>query len=242
MPDGALGTADDSVKVLDPETGEECPTAAFDDKGLVANLDVAVGEIVETQPSSGFEGYYRNDDRHRRAVPRRRLLVRRPRLPRRRRLALLRRPVQRVAPGRRRELLRRARRVDHRPPPRRPLRRRVRGARRPGRRPGHGRPRAVGRRHLRPGGVRPVPRRADRPRAQVGAGVRPGRRRAAEAVEPEDRQEGAPQPRVGDRRRRLALGPGRGPAGPHRGGSATLAHLLPTAASGGGASDGRPVQ
>ena len=32
MPAGALGTADDSVKVLDPETGEECPPAVFDDQ------------------------------------------------------------------------------------------------------------------------------------------------------------------------------------------------------------------
>lgn len=49
MPEGALGQADPSVKVLDPETGEECPPGV-------------VGEIVETQPSSGFEGYYRNEE------------------------------------------------------------------------------------------------------------------------------------------------------------------------------------
>jgi fatty-acyl-CoA synthase len=61
MPAGALGTADDSVKVLDPDTGEECPRATFDEGGRVTNLDEAVGEIVETQPSSGFEGYYRNE-------------------------------------------------------------------------------------------------------------------------------------------------------------------------------------
>ncbi len=60
MPAGALGTADDSVKVLDPETGEECPRAVFSDQGRVVNLEDAVGEIVETQPTSGFEGYYRN--------------------------------------------------------------------------------------------------------------------------------------------------------------------------------------
>jgi fatty-acyl-CoA synthase len=61
MPSGALGTADDSVKVLNPDTGEECPRATFDAGGRVTNLDEAVGEIVETQPSSGFEGYYRNE-------------------------------------------------------------------------------------------------------------------------------------------------------------------------------------
>lgn len=60
MPAGALGTANESVKVLDPETGDECPRAVFDDRGRVVNLDDAVGEIVETEPTSGFEGYYRN--------------------------------------------------------------------------------------------------------------------------------------------------------------------------------------
>ncbi len=60
MPSGALGTADDSVRVLDPVTGEECPRAEFDDQGRVVNLEDAVGEIVETEPTSGFEGYYRN--------------------------------------------------------------------------------------------------------------------------------------------------------------------------------------
>src|SRR5690606_3042880 len=57
MPPGALGIADDSVKVLDTETGKECPRATFDADGRVTNLDAAVGELVETQPSSGFEGY-----------------------------------------------------------------------------------------------------------------------------------------------------------------------------------------
>lgn len=60
MPRGALGIAGDSVKVLDPDTGDECPRAVLDEEGRVANLDVAVGELVETEPTSGFEGYYRN--------------------------------------------------------------------------------------------------------------------------------------------------------------------------------------
>jgi fatty-acyl-CoA synthase len=61
MPDGALGQADPSVKVVDPDTKEECPPAVFGVNGRPANLDAAVGEIVETQPASGFEGYYRNE-------------------------------------------------------------------------------------------------------------------------------------------------------------------------------------
>jgi len=61
MPPGALGIANDTVKVLDPETGDECPRAIFDDDGRVTNLEAATGELVETQPTSGFEGYYKNE-------------------------------------------------------------------------------------------------------------------------------------------------------------------------------------
>jgi fatty-acyl-CoA synthase len=62
MPEGALGTADDTVRVLDPDTGQESPPARFSPEGRVLNLEEAVGEIVETAPTSGFEGYYRNEE------------------------------------------------------------------------------------------------------------------------------------------------------------------------------------
>jgi fatty-acyl-CoA synthase len=62
MPPGALGRADPSVKIIDPDTGHECPPADFDDNRLVVNLVDAVGEIVETEPTSGFEGYYKNEE------------------------------------------------------------------------------------------------------------------------------------------------------------------------------------
>jgi fatty-acyl-CoA synthase len=61
MPADALGSADDSVKVLDPETGLECPRAEFDEHGSLENWESAVGEIVETAPSAKFEGYYNNE-------------------------------------------------------------------------------------------------------------------------------------------------------------------------------------
>jgi fatty-acyl-CoA synthase len=61
MPETALGTADPSVKVLQAETGQECPPVSFDGEGRPANLEEAVGEIVETEPTSGFEGYYKNE-------------------------------------------------------------------------------------------------------------------------------------------------------------------------------------
>jgi fatty-acyl-CoA synthase len=50
------------VKVLDPVTGQETPDVELGPDGRPTNLDRAVGEIVETQPTSGFEGYYRNEE------------------------------------------------------------------------------------------------------------------------------------------------------------------------------------
>ncbi|MCM3884555.1 AMP-binding protein [Frankia sp. R82] len=60
MPDGALGKPDPTVRVLDATTGQECPPVTFGPDGRPSNLDVAVGEIVETAPTEGFEGYYNN--------------------------------------------------------------------------------------------------------------------------------------------------------------------------------------
>ncbi len=62
MPEGALGAGETTLKVLDPETGDECPPVRFAADGRPTNLDEAVGEIVETAPTSGFEGYYRNEE------------------------------------------------------------------------------------------------------------------------------------------------------------------------------------
>ncbi len=62
MPEGALGTADSSVKVLDAETKLECPTVRFGPDGRPINLHEAIGEIVETAPTNGFEGYYKNEE------------------------------------------------------------------------------------------------------------------------------------------------------------------------------------
>ncbi len=60
MPEAALGRADPTVRVIDPETGQECRPVVFGSDGRPTNLDEAVGEIVETAPTSGFEGYYDN--------------------------------------------------------------------------------------------------------------------------------------------------------------------------------------
>jgi fatty-acyl-CoA synthase len=61
MPPLSLGQASDTVQVIDPETGLECEPAEFDASGRVLNWEAAVGEIVETAPSSSFEGYYKNE-------------------------------------------------------------------------------------------------------------------------------------------------------------------------------------
>ena len=61
-PPGSLGVADEHTKVLDPETTEECPPAAFDDDGALTNADACIGEIVNTKGADSFEGYYNNDE------------------------------------------------------------------------------------------------------------------------------------------------------------------------------------
>ncbi len=61
-PTGALGRAPEGTMVVDPETGEECPRALFDDTGRLVNAEEAVGELVAMGGAAGFEGYWRNDD------------------------------------------------------------------------------------------------------------------------------------------------------------------------------------
>ena len=60
-PPGALGWPADGVAVHDPETGAECPRAAFDADGHVTNLDACTGELVNTTGRGQFAGYY-NDE------------------------------------------------------------------------------------------------------------------------------------------------------------------------------------
>ena len=107
-----------------------------------------------------------------RALPRRRLLDRRPRLPRRERLLLLRRSHRRLDPGRRRELRRGTGRAHPAALGAGGPARGVRRARPRARRPGDGGDPAHARRRVRRRRVRRLPRRAARPRHEVGADVR----------------------------------------------------------------------
>lgn len=64
-PEGALGvppSPDADVVVLDPDTGEECPPAEFDEHGRLLNGDEAIGEIVARGAAERFEGYYGNPE------------------------------------------------------------------------------------------------------------------------------------------------------------------------------------
>jgi fatty-acyl-CoA synthase len=61
MPAGALGRAPAHVWVID-ENEQECARAEFDANGRVTNARVCVGEIVNTQGSGPFEGYYKNEE------------------------------------------------------------------------------------------------------------------------------------------------------------------------------------
>lgn len=50
------------VAVMDPETGEECAPATFDEHGRLVNGDEAIGELVRRDRGARFEGYYNNDE------------------------------------------------------------------------------------------------------------------------------------------------------------------------------------
>jgi fatty-acyl-CoA synthase len=61
-PRGALGRALPGTMIVDPETGEECPRAVFDQDGRLLNAEEAIGEMVSQTGGAGFEGYWRNSE------------------------------------------------------------------------------------------------------------------------------------------------------------------------------------
>jgi fatty-acyl-CoA synthase len=60
-PEGALGPAPPGIQVVDAD-GQECPVAEFDQSGRLNNADAAIGEIVSTNGSPNFEGYWENEE------------------------------------------------------------------------------------------------------------------------------------------------------------------------------------
>jgi fatty-acyl-CoA synthase len=57
-PAGSIGKGYPGVGVYHPETVTECAPAVFDETGALANFDDAVGELVNTEGSGPFGGYY----------------------------------------------------------------------------------------------------------------------------------------------------------------------------------------
>ena len=198
-PPGALGVPLEGVLVLDPETGQECPRAEFDEDGRVTNLDEATGELVNTTGTGQFAGYYNDEaataERMRDGMYWSGDLAYRDAGG----LRLLRRPDRRLAARRRREPRRGADRADPGAPPRGLRGSGVRRARRVLGRPARGRARA--RRRPGPAGLGGVPRPPARPRSQAVAALRadPGR------APPHRDQQGA-QARAADDRRSTRAG------------------------------------
>ena len=61
MPAGALGVGAPTIRVLNADTGDECPRATFDGNGRLLNADDAIGEIVNGTRGT-FEGYWNNPE------------------------------------------------------------------------------------------------------------------------------------------------------------------------------------
>jgi fatty-acyl-CoA synthase len=61
-PRGALGRAAPGTLIINPETGEECPRAVFNQAGRLLNAEEAIGEMVSQTGGAGFEGYWRNTE------------------------------------------------------------------------------------------------------------------------------------------------------------------------------------
>ena len=63
-PPGSLGMPIPGFRaaILDPETGDECARARFDENGRLLNAEEAIGEIVNPDGAGAFEGYYNNPE------------------------------------------------------------------------------------------------------------------------------------------------------------------------------------
>lgn len=62
-PPGSIGRGvSEQIRVMDPETGTECPRAVFDAHGVLRNGNEAIGELVNLDGEAIFEGYWNNPD------------------------------------------------------------------------------------------------------------------------------------------------------------------------------------
>ena len=60
-PKGSIGKGFPGVAIYDSDIVQECAVARFDQNGALVNADEAIGEIVNTEGTGFFTGYY-NDD------------------------------------------------------------------------------------------------------------------------------------------------------------------------------------
>ena len=63
-PPGSLGVPVPGFRaeIVDPDTGNECPRAQFDEHGRLINAEEAIGEMVNPDGAGSFEGYYNNPE------------------------------------------------------------------------------------------------------------------------------------------------------------------------------------
>ena len=63
-PPGSLGIPIPGFRaaIMDPDSGEECARAEFDEHGRLLNAEAAIGEIVNPDGAGSFEGYYNNPE------------------------------------------------------------------------------------------------------------------------------------------------------------------------------------
>ncbi|GAT09391.1 AMP-binding protein [Mycolicibacterium novocastrense] len=61
-PKGSIGQGFPGVAIYNSDTVTECPVAEFDENGALTNADVAIGELVNTDGSGLFRGYYNDPD------------------------------------------------------------------------------------------------------------------------------------------------------------------------------------
>lgn len=64
MPPDSIGlpAGGADIRVMNEETGAECPPARMDERGRLLNADEAIGQIVAIGKASAFEGYYKNPE------------------------------------------------------------------------------------------------------------------------------------------------------------------------------------
>jgi fatty-acyl-CoA synthase len=61
-PPGSVGRGFPGVAIYKSDPVAECPTAIFDEHGVLTNADEAIGELVNTAGAGFFSGYYNNQD------------------------------------------------------------------------------------------------------------------------------------------------------------------------------------